>query len=917
MSWASANQAVAPTRGLVGRRREQRAINQLLQTARDGAGGVLVLHGDPGVGKTALLGYAVEIGEGFQVAQTAGVEMEMELPFAGVQQLCSPFLGLSHHLPQPQRQALDVAFGLDTGPTPDPFFVGLAVVGLLSRTAEERPLLAVIDDAQWLDHESARAVALLARRLPAASIAVVLAARQVDRSLKGLPDLPIMPLADPDARALLEASLPARIDGGVLERIVVEARGNPLALLELPRGRTPAQLAGGFGLPAVPLPLAIEKSFTRQLARLPDDARRLLLVAAADATGDPRLLERAAENLEVPESTLQLLEAEGLLQVGARAVFRHPLLRSAVYGSATPDARRDAHRALAQAIDPQIDADHRAWQAAQAALMPDEAIAADLERSAGRARVRGGSGAVDAFLERAAALTPDPARRAQRLLAAAGAKRDAGDQDGALELLLSIDDQLLNETERARVDLLQAQVALEQRRATDAGRLFLQAATRLERADPQLARETYLEALGGVLAGDIKVIGGAPAVAAAARAAPSGRLPSRPADVLLDAFATRLTDGYAAAVPAYARALELLLAMDVSDDDAVQWLSISGARNANIVALELWDDRALHLLADTRAQATRDIGALGHLHFALSFLARTQMLAGEFADAAQVLDEAQSIANATRNPQLVSAPIVLAAWRGQDLQASALTDAGSQEAARRGWISYHYAKSVLYNGLGHHDLARDAAQEAFKLDPIGYGTFLLPELAEAASRAGDLALLENASTWLSQRTDVLTSKWASGIEARVRAFLSEGEAADHLYRQSIDHLAATSVRLELARAHLLYGEWLRRDRRRSDAREQLRTAVEKFTSMGVEAFANRAERELLATGERPRKRTAETRDDLTPQETQVALLAANGRRNREIAAQLFISPSTVDYHLRKVFRKLGINSRTQLAGRLD
>lgn len=918
MTSASANPAAAPTRGLVGRRREQRAINQLLQSARDGDGGALVIHGDPGVGKTALLEYAQEAGDEFQVTRTSGVEGEMDLPFAGVQQLCSPFLGLTDRLPQPQRHALDVAFRLDTGPTPDPFFVGLAVLGLLSRAAEDRPLLVVVDDAHWLDQASARAVAFLARRLLVENIAVVLAARQIDSNLKGLPELQIKPLGDRDARALLEASLPARLDERVLERIVIEACGNPLALLELPRGLTPAQIAGGFGLPAaVPLPVAIEESFTRQLASLPYDARRLLLVAAADPLGDPALIGRAAKQLEIPESATELVKAEGLLQIGARAVFRHPLLRSAIYRSARPDERRDAHRALAQATDTQIDADYRAWHRAQAASTPDEEIAAELERSAGRAEVRGGSAAVAAFLERAAALTPDPARRAERLLAVASAKRRAGDQEGALQLLGGIEAGLLNELARAQVDLLRAQIALEQHRASDAGRLFLDAASRLEPVDPDLARDTYLEALTGALAGDVEVIGGAPVVAAAAQAAPPGRVRLRPADVVLDAFATRLTEGYAAAAPTFARALELLLAVDISNDDFAQWLSVSGSRNADIVALELWDDSALHLFAARRVQVARDTGALGHLHFALSFLASSRVLAGEFAAATLILDEAQTIANATGNPQLVSAPIVLAAWRGYDPEASALIGASAQEAARRGWISYKYARSVLHNGLGRHDVARDAAQEAFQRDPIGYGTILVPELAEAASRTGDRALLESTLTWLSERTRVITSRWASGIDARIRALLSEGDAADSLYRQSIEHLSSTSVRLELARAHLLYGEWLRRERRRLDAREQLRTALGEFTSMGAEAFAHRAERELLATGERPRKRTADTLDQLTPQETQVALLAAEGQRNREIAAQLFISPSTVDYHLRKVFRKLGVKSRTQLAGRLS
>jgi DNA-binding CsgD family transcriptional regulator len=548
--------------------------------------------------------------------------------------------------------------------------------------------------------------------------------------------------------------------------------------------------------------------------------------------------------------------------------------------------------------------------------MPDGDVAAELERCAGRAQARGGLAAAAAFLERAAALTPEPTQRAQRLLAAAAAKRDAGDLEAALGLLVDVEAGLLDELGRVRLDLLRAQIALEQRRGGDAGRLFLSAASRLEPLDPALARETYLEALAGAMAGDVEVVGGAPAVAAAARAAPPGTAPPRTVDVLLDAFATRLTNGYAAAAPTLARALELLLAVDVSNEDGDRPLSLSTARDGNIVALEMWDDEALHLLATRQVQIARDAGALAHLQFALSFLARSHMLAGDLTAAALMIDEARSIAEATGNPALVNAPMILAAWRGHEVQASELIDASSQEAAARRWTSNNYARSVLYNGLGRHDAALDAAWEAFQPDPIGYGTWLLPELAEAASRTDDRARLESTLEWLSERTRVISSGWTSGIETRVRALLSEGEVADSLYRQSIKHLSGTRARLELARTHLLYGEWLRRERRRLDARKHLHTALESFTSMGAEAFARRAERELLAAGERAAQRTVDRLDQLTPQETQIARLAATGDTNRDIAAQLFITPSTVEYHLGKVFRKLGVKSRTQLARRM-
>ncbi len=597
-------------------------------------------------------------------------------------------------------------------------------------------------------------------------------------------------------------------------------------------------------------------------------------------------------------------------------VFRHPLVRSAVYGAAEPTERRAVHRALADETDPEADPDRRAWHLAQSASAPDEAVAVELERSAERAQARGGFAAAAAFLERAAALTPASVQRAQRLLVAAQTKFSAGALDDALSLLASTEIGALDELGRARVDLLSAQIASEQWRAEDAGRLFMGAASRLESLDSELARETYLEALAGAMANDIEVGGGAQAVAAAARAAPPGSVPPRMVDVLLDAFAIRLTEGYAAAAPTLARALECLFALDLVDEEGRRWLSLSGARNDHIVALELWDDEAMTFLEARQLQAARGTGAFGHLQFALGFVARNHILAGESTAAAHLIDEAGVIAEATGNAPSVNAPMVLAAWRGDEAEASGLIEATSEEAARRRWTSNNYAKAVLYNGLGRHDAALEAAWEAMQPDPIGYGTQLAPELAEAAARTGDRTRLEFTLEWLSERTAVISSGWLNGIEARVRAFLSQGDAADAFYRDSIAHLSGTRMRIELARTQLLYGEWLRRERRRVDAREHLRSALEAFTAMGTEAFARRAERELLATGERVRKRALETRDQLTPQEAQISRLVAEGQTNREIAAQLFISPSTVEYHLRKVFRKLRVKSRTQLANRL-
>jgi DNA-binding CsgD family transcriptional regulator len=905
---------------LLGRAREREVLDRLLHGVLDERrGGVLVVHGEAGFGKTALLEYTVASARGFQITQTCGVEAEMELPFAVAQQLCAPFLELAERLPQPQRDALGVAFGLIGDPAhsaPDPFLVGLAVLGLLAEAAEEQPLLCLVDDAQWLDSASARTLAFVARRLLAEKIALVFATRDLGGALSGLPDLHVGSLGRRDARALLESALTARLDERVLERILAEARGNPLALLELPYGLSPAQLAGGFGLPAAaPVSAGIEAGYTRRLAALPTEPARLLLVAAADPTGDPALVWRAAEQLGIPESASQTVESEGWLALSPRVVFRHPLVRSAVYRAATPADRREAHRALAEATDPELDPDRRVWHRAQAAWAPDESVASELERSADRAQARGGAAAGAAFLERAVALTPEPSRRAKRAVTAAAAMRDAGDLDAAVGLLAEVEAGSLDEPGSARADLLLAQIALAQRRGNDAGGLFLSAARRLEQVDPALARETYLAALGGAMTNDVEVLGGAPMVAAAARAGPPAAVPPRTVDVLLDAFAIRLTDGYAAAAPALALALELLLATDVSDDDVGRWLSFSRLRHGIAVALEMWDDDAVHVLAARQLEAARATGALVHVHFALSLLAGSHLLAGELTAAALLIDEARLIAEATGNPPHVTTPMILAAWRGDEARASELISASSEEASKGGWTSNNYARAVLYNGLGRHDAARDAASEAWQRDPIGQGTMLVPELAEAASKTGDRALLECSLEWLSERAVAISSRWASGIEARVRALLSEGEVADALYRQSIEHLSATRLRLQLARSHLLYGEWLRRERRRTQAREQLRTAHELFTDLGVQAFAERARLELAATGEHARKRAVDTPAHLTPQETQVARLAAQGETNREIAARLFISPHTVEYHLKKAFRKLGVKSRTQLAQR--
>jgi DNA-binding CsgD family transcriptional regulator len=878
---------------LRGRHRERDVLDRLVDAVRGGESRVLVVRGEPGVGKTALLDHLVESASGCRVARVAGVQPEMELAFAGLHQLLTPMLGRLERLPAPQRAALRTAFGLGPGSAPDRFLVGLATLGLLADVAQEDPLVCLVDDAQWLDQASAQVLGFVARRLAAESVGLVFAARAPGEELMGLPELMVEGLAEADARALVEAALTGPLDARVFDRLVAEAGGNPLALLELPRGLTPAELAGGFALPdAMPLPGRIEESFRRRLDALPADTRVLVLVAAADPVGDPVLVWRAAGRLGIRAEAATPAADAGLLEFGARVRFRHPLVRSAAYRSASLQERQAVHGALAQATGPAVNPDRRAWHRAQAAPGPDEDVAAELERSASQAQARGGLAAAAAFLERAAILTPEPVRRARRLLAAARAKRATGALDAALELLVAIEAGPHDALRTAEAEHLRGLIAFVQRRASDGAQLLLSAARHLEPLDVAWRRPR------------------------AARAAPPGPEPPRPVDVLLDALALRLTQGYAPAAPLLTRALELGLALDVANDEVDRWRWLATGRGSAIVALELWDAEAAHAMAAVQAQFARDTGAPVYLQFALNSLATTHLLGGELTTAARLIEEDRLIAEVTGNPPVGYAAMALAAWQGQEAPASELIEATSRAATARGlgrMVDFAaYASSVLHNGLGRHDLARDAAWRAFVRDDLGYGPLVVPELAEAAARTGDVALVRTALDWLSERTRVTPSAWALGIEARLRALLSDGDAADRCYRESIAHLRRTPARAELARAHLLYGEWLRRERRRLDAREQLHRAHHLLATMGIGAFAERARRELEATGETARKRTIETRDELTAQEAAIARLARDGLSNPEIGSRLFISARTVQYHLHKVFAKLAIGSRGQL-----
>ncbi|MDX6343884.1 MAG: hypothetical protein QOH87_4022 [Trebonia sp.] len=904
---------------LVNRLTERAALDSMIAAARGGMGGALVLRGEPGIGKSALLEYAIESAPGFQIARAAGVESESELAFAALHQLCAPRLDQLERLPGPQRDALGVAFGLRAGEAPDRFLVGLAVLSLLSEVAAERPLLCLVDDAQWLDRASAQALAFVARRLLAEPVALIFATRERDEEFAGLPEQLVLGLEDADARALLGSFLSVSLDQQVYDRILAEMRGNPLALLELPRGFTAQELAGGFNLPsALELPGRIEESFLRRCAALPAPTRLLLLVAAAEPVADPVLLWRAAARLGINPDAAVAAEAAGLLGIGARVTFRHPLVRAAVYRAASPPERRAVHRALAEATDPQADPDRRAWHLAEAAPGPDEVVAAELERSAGRAQARGGIAAAAAFGERAVALTLDPALRADRALAAADAKFQAGAFDAAFGLLATAEAGPLDIRQQAWADLLRGRIAFLSGRIVDAPLLLLKAARQFESLDLELARATYLDALGAALfAGRLAVGGSVREVAESARWAPAAPQPARGPDLLLDGLTLLITEGYAAGMPVLKRALLAFRSGNISNAEGVRWLWLVCQ-----VAIIGWDWETWRLFSARQVGVARDDGALVALPMALITLSTLLAWTGDFAAAAPLIEEAEEINEATRS-QLHFQPyaaLQIAAWQGDEAAATALIEDCVPRARRRGeglaLACIDWATAVLYNGLGRYEKALAAAEQASKHPQELWSTFILPELIEAAVRTGRTARAAEALDLLVATTRAAGTDWALGTEARSRALLAGKEAAEDLYREAIDRLARNGLRIELARTHLLYGEWLRRQRRRRDARGQLRAAYEIFTSAGARAFAERARAELRATGEHAPKQTTATRDALTAREAHIARLAGQGASNPEIAAQLFISAATVAYHLRKVFAKLGISSRGQLASAL-
>ncbi len=869
-----------------------------------------MVHGEAGIGKTALLGHLTDSAPDMLLVRALGVESEMELAYASLHQLCLPLLDRRSSLPPPQRQALETVFGLDAGDAPDRFLVGLAILSLLSDASEQRPVLWVIDDGHWLDQTSALTLTFVARRLLAERVGLVVAVREPSGAFSELPALELGGLRDGDARAVLSSAVRFKLERHVVDRIVAETRGNPLALLELPRGLSAAELAGFGNGSFSASPSDIEERFRRRLDELPEATRRLMLIAAAEPLGEPTLVWRAAERLGVgPGAAAPAVEA-GLCEFDYRVRFRHPLVRAAAYRAATAEERRQAHAAIAEFTDAAVDPDRRAWHRARAAAGPDAAVADELERSAARARARGGQAAAAAFLERSMELTLDPARRAERALAAAEAKHLAGAPDDALRLAAVAASAPLAERDSARVDVLRGRVAVVQRRGRDAPPLLLAAARRLERLDPRAARDTYRDAfVAGIVAGRLAGETGLPEVAAAIRSATSSTDPPSASDALLDAAALLIDAGFTTGAPAMRRALDA--AREAELDLQWRWF-------AAYMAIWILDTDTWGVLSARNLDQVRSAGVLALVPLACAARVAWELQAGDLGAAASHAAEQDAVSEAIGGPRASGSRIALAAFRGRAPEVAELDAAATPAALARGdgsWMPVrHWSTAVLNNGLGRYEDALAAAQDGAAYPPdMHTSLWALGELAEAAVRCGRADAATGALERLGGAARGCDTDWARGAELRARALVADAADADSLYHSALEHFGRARMRTDLARTHLLYGEWLRRERRRLEAREHLRTAHDMLTTIGMEAFAERARQELAATGEHVRRRTDDTRDDLTEQERQIARFACDGLSNPEIAARLFLSKRTVEWHLRKVFAKLGVRSRGELA----
>jgi DNA-binding CsgD family transcriptional regulator len=913
-----------PPPRLVGREREQAEIAQLLASVRSGLSATLVLRGEAGVGKTALVDEAVAAASDFETVRLVGIESEMQLGFAGLHQLLMPFLDDIEALPAPQMRALNAAFALSDDVAPELFVVGLATLTLLSHAATRRSLLIVVDDAQWWDHESAEVLGIVARRLYADHVGILVAVRDPsDRHalLDDLPSLTIQPLSERAAVDLLESTAERPVESHVRDRILGDALGNPLALVELTQALSTRELTG---VVTTPEPLAVgaqlEARYMRQVRELPADTQRFLLVAAAEPTGDPALVWRCGRDLDFDERAILPAEAARLVVVGPPIRFRHSLIRSAIYHAAGDAERREAHRALAVATDVEHDPDRRAWHRAAATLAPDEDVAAELELAANRARRQGGYAATAALLSRAALLTPDPSRRGQRYFAAAASDLTAGSSARAhvnLEHALPDlgDAILVAQAHRleAMIAFIDSQVDGNRAGADHVVSMMLDAAVTLGSHDIHGARETLLNAIPMALYATRE---SRTTLEEVARAVQSLTLPPdterASGDLLLDALAQLFAEGLGSAVPA----LQTALAEIRSDPEARE--------SPRLLVLGCWpafalsDDEALRSIASEGVALCRSRGAFQYLPEALNYLGLWALRTGSLTAADEYFTECEAIRSllGRKRPAVgPPGPLIVSAWRGRkaEVREAASAVAATEHDDGIGWAvrQAEYAFVLLELGLGNYQAAADWGTDYADDTPLG--AFRATDAIEAHARAGNHAAAVAALEWLSNRALANGSAIDLGLAARGRALLSDDADAEEHYREALAQSASSGAALHLARAQLLYGEWLRRQNRRRDARVQLAAALETFESTGANAFADRTRVELRASGVNARKRVDETRRDLTPQEEQIARLAAGGATNPEIATRLFLSSNTVEYHLRKVYRKLDIKSRRELA----
>ncbi|GAB3204315.1 helix-turn-helix transcriptional regulator [Nocardia tengchongensis] len=902
----------ARTTAFRGRTEERHLLDNALHRARAGESSALVLRGEAGIGKTTLLNYLSDQATGCRIVQVTGVESELELPFAALHQLCLPMFDLIPALPDPQAHALRVVFGHVAGDAPDKFVVGLAVLGLLSEAATNQPVVCLVDDAQWLDDASVQVLGFVARRLAAESVLMVFAVREPtgEQLLAGIPVHAVSGLGHDDAVALLAATLPGQLDRRVRDRIVAETHGNPLALLELAQ-RGKAELMGGFAFPAIGAG-NLHDLYVRRIRELPDPTRRLLLLAAVEPTGDATALWRAAQSLGLGPDAAAPAEEEQLFEVGEQVRFSHPLIRSAAYTAGTPEERRAVNAALADALDAEAEPERRLWHLAAATIGTDEEVAAALHNAAGRARARGGVAAAASFLQRAAELTADARKRTERTLEAAQAHLDAGHYDKALGLAAAAEATAVDDLQRARADLMRGLTGRAARSGSDAPVALVQAARRLESLDPRLARDTYLDAWGAALVagGLAHPDGDLTLVSRAASSAPSSGSPS-PGDSLGLGLATLITDGTVTAAPALRAAVTSFLDADVAPDVFLR----RGILVAN-AALSLWDFEAWDAASSRHVALARGAGALAPLANALNAHRVVALWRGDVEHARDLGLEEQLVKEVTGTQRASYGDLFLLAYQGNAAQAAPLIATVAAEATARGeglgLQIADRATALLHLGLGHYDLAFDAAVRAAEGNLGPFTAQALPDLVEAAVRSGATEAAMRALDRLTVYAAVPESDWAAGLLARSRALVGVGDSAERSYAEAVERLGRTRLRFELARSRLLFGEWLRRERRRSDARGHLKAAFEEFVAMGADGFAERARHELLATGEKVRKRTADTRNELTPQEGQIARMARDGRTNQEIGSELYISARTVEWHLRKVFGKLGISSRREL-----